>query len=70
MMQTVALSVSDSARCRAQQMQRHPFFLRDLPPGVAEMNDRLVPPGAPSIKSFCMPEGVQARPAAGTCASP
>ena len=42
-------------------MQRHPFFLRDLPPGVAEMNDRLVPPGAPSIKSFCMPEGVQAR---------
>jgi len=40
-------------------MQRHPWFLRDLPPGVAEMNDRLVPPGAPSIKSFCMPEGVQ-----------
>lgn len=51
-------------------MQRHPFFLRDLPPGVAEMNDRLVPPGAPSIKSFCMPEGVQARLAAGTCAGP
>jgi serine/threonine-protein kinase SRK2 len=46
-------------RISIQQMQRHPFFLRDLPPGVAEMNDRLVPPGAPSIKSFCMPEGVQ-----------
>jgi serine/threonine-protein kinase SRK2 len=47
------------ARISITQIQRHPFFLRDLPPGVAEMNDRLVPPGAPSIKSFCMPEGVQ-----------
>ena len=53
--------MADGAWCRSAQMQRHPFFLRDLPPGVAEMNDRLVPPGAPSIKSFCMPEGVQAR---------
>lgn len=41
------------------EIQGHPWFLRDLPPGVAEMNSRLVPPGAPSIKSFCMPEGVQ-----------
>jgi hypothetical protein len=70
MMQLVASSMSDSAQYDSVQMQRHPFFLRDLPPGVAEMNDRLVPPGAPSIKSFCMPEGVQARPAAGTCAGP
>jgi hypothetical protein len=56
------LFVFDPVKCRSVQIQRHPFFLRDLPPGVAEMNDRLVPPGAPSIKSFCMPEGVQACP--------
>ena len=48
-----------AGRITIPQIQRHHWFLRDLPPGVAEMNDRLVPPGAPSIKSFCMPEGVQ-----------
>lgn len=48
-----------SRRISIKDIQRHPWFLRDLPPGVAEMNARLVPPGAPSIKSFCMPDGVQ-----------
>ena len=65
------LSPRRSSRCPAvltmqlhvdcgAEIQRHPWFLEDLPPGVAEMNSRLVPPGASSIKSFCMPEGVQA----------
>ena len=33
-------------------IQRHPWYLKDLPPGVAEMNDTLPQPSA----------GVQARP--------
>ena len=35
-------------------IQRHPWYLKDLPPGVAEMNDTLPQPSA----------GVQARPRA------
>lgn len=33
-------------RISVQQIKAHPFFMKDLPPGVAEMNNHL--PGAPS----------------------
>ena len=39
-------------RITIPEIQRHPWYLKDLPPGVAEMNDSLPQPSA----------GVQARP--------
>ena len=54
--------VADPARrITVPAILRHPWFLRGLPDGVAEMNDRLVPPRASEIRTFSMPDGVQAR---------
>ena len=41
-------------RFTVEDIQQHPWYLKDLPPGVKEMNDNLPPP-AP---------GLQARPRA------
>lgn len=49
-------------RLKVPQILAHPWFRRGLPEGVAEMNDRLVPPLASQIRTFSMPEGVQVRP--------
>ena len=43
-------------RITIPEIQRHPWYLKDLPPGVAEMNDSLPQPSA----------GVQARTLAQT----
>lgn len=62
--------VADPARrITVPAILRHPWFLRGLPDGVAEMNDRLVPPRASEIRTFSMPDGVQAR-ASGACRHP
>ena len=54
--------VADPAhRITVPAILRHAWFLRGLPDGVAEMNDRLVPPRASEIRTFSMPDGVQAR---------
>jgi len=44
MMQRILVAEPDK-RITVQQIKQHPWFLKDLPPGVAEMNDHL--PGPP-----------------------
>ena len=62
--------VADPARrITVPAILRHAWFLRGLPDGVAEMNDRLVPPRASEIRTFSMPDGVQARTSA-ACMQP
>ena len=55
------LVADPAARITVPAILRHPWFLRGLPDGVAEMNDHLVPPRASEIRTFSMPDGVQAR---------
>ena len=57
------LVADPGARMTVPHILAHPWFLRGLPPGVAEMNDRLVPPRASEIRTFSMPDGVQVRSA-------
>ena len=39
-----------AARARISDIQAHPWYQKDLPPGVAEMNDNLPSPG-PGVQS-------------------
>lgn len=38
-----------ASRYTVEDIQRHPWYLKDLPPGVKEMNDNLPPP-APGLQ--------------------
>jgi serine/threonine-protein kinase SRK2 len=42
---TKILVPDPSKRITIQGIQRHPWYCKDLPPGVAEMNDNLPSPG-------------------------
>ena len=53
------LVAEPARRLTVPQILQHPWFLRGLPEGVADMNNRLVPPHASEIRSFSMPDGVQ-----------
>ena len=37
-------------RFTVEDIQQHPWYLKDLPPGVKEMNDNLPPP-APGLQA-------------------
>jgi hypothetical protein len=39
-----------ASRYTVEDIQRHPWYLKDLPPGVKEMNDNLPPP-APGLQA-------------------
>ena len=44
------LVADPAARARISDIQAHPWYQKDLPPGVAEMNDNLPSPG-PGVQS-------------------
>jgi serine/threonine protein kinase len=43
-----------ASRYTVEDIQRHPWYLKDLPPGVKEMNDNLPPP-APGLQASAAP---------------
>ncbi len=53
------LVASPEKRISISQILVHPWFVKDLPEGVAEMNQRLIPPEG---HEFDLPPGIQASP--------